>query len=290
MIEQAIRLMEQEVSAFLEKQTASRTLFESMEYSFSSGGKRLRPRLLFALLQGYDKELDRDARLTAGAIEMLHTATLIHDDLPEMDNDELRRGKPTNHIAYSPAVALLAGDGLMLAAIQILGKTALSAEVKAELMTLLSTFGGIGGVAVGQTLDKLAEGHEITFEALKEIHEYKTGALFRFVFAAGGLLANRPAQRKLLNETALHLGLAFQIRDDLLDVIGSEAVLGKAVGKDEKLAKATYPHYFGVEKSITMLHEELEKVMRSLRCLEADGFDSTQLQRIIQQLELVQKE
>ncbi|MCI1902711.1 MAG: polyprenyl synthetase family protein [Enterococcaceae bacterium] len=290
MIEQAVRLMEQEVSAFLEKQTASRTLFESMEYSFSSGGKRLRPRLLFALLQGYDKELDRDARLTAGAIEMLHTATLIHDDLPEMDNDELRRGKPTNHIAYSPAVALLAGDGLMLAAIQILGKTALSAEVKAELMTLLSIFGGIGGVAAGQTLDKLAEGHEITFEALKEIHEYKTGALFRFVFAAGGLLANRPAQRKLLNETALHLGLAFQIRDDLLDVIGSEAVLGKAVGKDEKLAKATYPHYFGVEKSITMLHEELEKVMQSLRCLEADGFDSTQLQRIIQQLELVQKE
>ena len=186
---------------------------------------------------------------------MVHTYSLIHDDLPAMDNDDLRRGKPTNHKVFGEALAILAGDGLLTGAFQLISMAHLGHSPKLLLLQQLAVCAGSQGMVAGQAADIEGESKKLSLEELAFIHERKTGRLIRYALLAGGILAKQPEEiLLLLQRLAEHLGLAFQIRDDLLDVIGTTKTLGKTAGKDERMEKNTYPRLLGLEKT----HEALE--------------------------------
>jgi geranylgeranyl diphosphate synthase type II len=217
-------------------------LKEAMNYSIAAGGKRVRPLFLLAVLDLL--KVKHCEALTVGAtIEMVHTYSLIHDDLPSMDNDDYRRGKLTNHKVYGEALAILAGDGLLTYSFGELARLKdVSAEKKLELIDLLSKAAGAEGMVGGQVLDIESERKKITVEELEEIHLNKTGALLSFSIEAGAILAMADDNtRKALNDFGFHIGLAFQIQDDILDIEGTTEILGKTAGKDVTSEKNTYP-------------------------------------------------
>ena len=226
-------------------------LVEAMRYSLFAGGKRLRP---FLVLSGADLfEVPRAwSTNTAAAIEMVHTYSLVHDDLPAMDNDDLRRGKPTCHIAFDEATAILVGDSLLTLAFEAV--TAPSghpeAAVRAELACELARAAGAEGMAGGQAIDLAAESRELSLDEVIQLQRLKTGALFGFSCEAGAILAQEDgAARAAFRDYAACIGLAFQIADDLLDHEGSEADLGKAVGKDAAAGKATFVGLLGADQA-----------------------------------------
>jgi geranylgeranyl diphosphate synthase, type II len=244
-------------------------LVEAVRYSLFAGGKRLRP----ALALGASELVCGDespAMPAACAIEMIHTYSLIHDDLPAMDNDDLRRGKPTSHVKFGEAAAILAGDTLLTMAFDVLAQSG-NAAVTGEV----ARAAGAAGMAGGQFLDMEAEGKQIDLEALRAIHRAKTGALIRVSARAGAMLAGADATcLDALTRYAEHIGLAFQIADDILDVVGDEAALGKPIGSDVANAKATYPALLGLDRSRELAKAAVESAVASLASFgpEADIF------------------
>jgi geranylgeranyl diphosphate synthase, type II len=244
----------QRVSAYLEtlfsNDAVPERLFSAMNYSLLAGGKRLRPVLCLATAKTFG--IDEEAVLpAAAAIELIHTYSLIHDDLPCMDNDDLRRGKPTNHRVYGEATALLAGDALLTYAFEQLSKPmGIPAERQLALIRTLARAAGSYGMVGGQMADIEAERSGGTLADLEFIHLHKTAKLIAASIEMGSWFADvEPTQREALINFGDALGLAFQIVDDILDVVGDTEVLGKTVGMDHKLQKLTYPSLIGLEAS-----------------------------------------
>lgn len=219
-------------------------LLEAMRYSLFGGGKRLRPALVRMFCEAHGGSPDQAAR-PAAAIEMVHTYSLIHDDLPCMDDDDLRRGRPTCHKAYGEALAVLAGDALLTEALALLAG---ADENAADQVRILAVAAGAGGMVGGQVLDLLTEGKTATIEAVRAIHRAKTGALFAAACELGAAAAGASGERRGLAGTyGLALGLGFQAVDDVLDVVGDAGTLGKTPGKDEELDRATSVAALGLE-------------------------------------------
>lgn len=243
------------------------TIHKAMRYSVFAGGKRVRPILVLAA--GESLAGDREVLLHLGAgIEMMHTYSLIHDDLPALDNDDLRRGVPTCHKVFGEAMAILAGDALMTCCYQVLADLPkISNSVKVRIIRELATATGtIQGMIGGQVVDLESEGKPVSPEALKYIHDSKTGALLTACVRCGALAAGaEPAELLALTEFGGKIGLVFQIVDDILDVTASSEVLGKTAGKDEKVKKATYPALYGIEASRRKARELLASALEDIR-------------------------
>ena len=242
---------------------------DAMFYSLLAGGKRVRPRLLLALLKGYGKE-DSLGYPCAAAIEMIHTYSLIHDDLPAMDDDDLRRGRPTCHIAFDEATAILAGDALLSEAFGIVMKSECSAEIRGRLVELLSAYAGVDGMILGQTLDIAAERQPVSdIEALEEIHRHKTGKLLTLPLLCAAWLGDHPQDIEALQQIGERIGLSFQIQDDILDVTRSRQELGKSTS-DEKNHKSTYVSLLGIEASQALADRYYEEAMQQIKGLHAN--------------------
>lgn len=251
-----------------------KTIFEAMNYSVKAGGKRLRPLLMrevYRLLGGDGKEIEP----FMAAIEMIHTSSLIHDDLPCMDNDEFRRGKPTTWKVYGYDMAVLAGDALMIYAFETAAKSLpLGADPGrfGEAVGLLAEKTGIYGMIGGQTVDVELTGKPIPREKLDFIYRLKTGALLEASMMIGAILAGAPKEQvETVREIAADVGLAFQIQDDILDVVSTQEVLGKPVLSDEKNSKTTYVTIEGLEKAKRDVEEISERAVSKLAGLPGDG-------------------
>jgi geranylgeranyl diphosphate synthase type II len=261
-IEKNVREIENKLTELLSQINTPETLQSSMIYSVNAGGKKIRPLLVLATLEDLGAS-SKDALQVACAVELIHTYSLIHDDLPSMDNDDYRRGKLTNHKVYGEAMAILAGDALQSLAFEILTNlNNTPPEIAVKLIRLLSIASGAEGMVGGQVLDIEGEKMDLTLEQLKRIHLNKTGALLSFCIEAGALLAGVDNEKMLnLKEFSKNIGLTFQIQDDILDVTSTTEELGKNVGSDESSGKVTYPSLLGLEKAKEQLdyHHQLAR-------------------------------
>lgn len=232
-------------------------LFEAMNYSLLGGGKRVRSILFLSTLEAFDISMDPYLNIAA-AIECVHTYSLIHDDLPCMDDDDYRRGRLTNHKKFTPAIATLAGDGLLTVAFEIIAKSEnILPTIRLQLVQILAEAAGPNGMVGGQIIDMQAEGHGQTLSQLRFMDELKTGRLITAPLLMAGVIAGIDAGKQvLLTALGNHLGLLFQIVDDILDKIGDEEQLGKRVGQDEKQAKSTYVQLLGLKGA--QEHAQLE--------------------------------
>ncbi|GAB2022210.1 polyprenyl synthetase family protein [Pseudolactococcus yaeyamensis] len=222
-------------------------LTESIQYSIQAGGKRIRPLFLLETLQAFGVTITTEHLKVAGAVELIHTSSLIHDDLPAMDNDDFRRGKPTNHKIFGEAQAILAGDALLLDPYLLLVNAELPPNIIVALVRELALASGSHGMVAGQVLDMDGETQALTFEQLKQIHALKTGKMLAFPFVAAGLIAQQSDEVILsLRHLGEKVGQAFQIRDDIIDVIATFDQIGKTPGKDEVADKSTYVKLLGL--------------------------------------------
>ena len=266
----------------------SNELITAILYSVDGGGKRIRPLIFLDLLEGFGLELTDSHFDVAASLEMIHTGSLIHDDLPAMDNDDYRRGCLTNHKKFDEATAILAGDSLFLDPFDLLAQTELSAEIRVELIQALSHASGTFGMVGGQMLDMKGEGQELDLSQLAQIHEHKTGKLLSFPFVAAGIVAQQGLEvLDNLQEAGQLIGLAFQVRDDILDVTADFEALGKTPGKDVVAGKSTYPALLGLDKSYDILEESLNKAEAIFQNLaESQGFKKDSIIEIIERLRL----
>lgn len=267
-LQERVQVVERELACVVAEPAGSAaTLFEAMRYSLLGGGKRLRPVLALASCEAVGGKPEAAMGL-ACAIEMIHTYSLIHDDLPCMDNDDLRHGRATNHKIYGDAFATLAGDALLTDAFKVLarsGSESIPPQVLLETVAELAHAGGSGGMVAGQVIDILGEGKSKTIEELEELHSKKTGALFLASIRGGARLGGAtPAQLDSLDAYGRSLGLAFQVVDDLLDVESTTEKMGKRTQKDHEHGKATYPGILGVERSREMADELKTRAHRAL--------------------------
>ncbi len=242
---------------------------KAMRYSLEAGGKRVRPILCLAAAGAISADIDNDDILpVACALECIHTYSLIHDDLPAMDNDDLRRGKATNHILFGEAAAILAGDGLLTWAFDLLGNQEhgnLAAEKRLRITHIIARAAGSYGMVGGQALDIATENTTFPFSTLQSIHRSKTGALITASVLAGAVAAGaNNKQLEALEQYGNQIGLAFQIVDDLLNATATTQQLGKAAGSDEALGKATYPAYFGIEETRKKAKAAVEEAKNSV--------------------------
>ena len=244
-------------------------IYRAMRYSVLSGGKRLRPVLVLAACDAVGGD-QKAALPTACAVEFIHAYSLIHDDLPAMDNDDLRRGKPTSHKVFGEAMAILAGDALLTLAFEtIAGTKDVPSDIVLEVTRKIASAAGIGGMVAGQAVDIIFEGEKITPEVLNLIHANKTGALIMVSVIAGGLLGGgTPEQIKTLGLYGWKIGLAFQIADDILDIEGEQDKIGKPVGSDLRKKKATYPSLFGLEKSNELARQAVDEAIDALNIFD----------------------
>lgn len=248
------------------------TLQAAMRYSVMAGGKRIRPLLMLAVVQTFRADRLPQSLQAAAAIELAHTYSLIHDDLPAMDNDDLRRGQPTNHKKFGEAMAILAGDGLQGLAFQWLSNSQFSAPVTVALVQQLTLAVGPVNMVAGQVADMEGENKQLDLPALKALHRRKTGALLKASILMGATVCEVSAQRQqALTNYANHLGLAFQIRDDLLDVTSTAAELGKPVHQDQAANKNTYPALLGLAGTKKALATELDAAKQALAPLVASS-------------------
>ncbi|MCC7350969.1 MAG: polyprenyl synthetase family protein [Phycisphaerales bacterium] len=250
-------------------------LMESIEYSLMAGGKRLRPALVLECCRacGGDGQSQTSALASAAAMELIHTFSLVHDDLPAMDNDDLRRGRPTNHKVFGDAMAILAGDAMTTMAFQILATDA-AAHVVGALVQELASASGPEGMIGGQVLDMEGENVSLSLEQLQRLHRMKTGALLKASCRMGALAAGATAaQLAAVSDYGRHLGLAFQIVDDVLDVTSTPQQMGKATGKDAAKGKNTYPVLMGLDPSRREAAVQLQAGIQSLASFgaSADG-------------------
>ncbi|HSW64708.1 MAG TPA: farnesyl diphosphate synthase [Dissulfurispiraceae bacterium] len=272
-IKEYIGSRKQLVDVFLQSYFAvpfqPKTLHESVVYSLSAGGKRIRPVLCIAAFEACGGSAD-DVVPYATALELIHTYSLIHDDLPAMDDDDLRRGKPTNHVAFGEGMAILAGDALLTEAFVLLSdsrfKTAAMTDGQVlRVVNEISFAAGEEGMVAGQAQDLLSENAEPDAKTLSFIHAHKTAALLRASVVSGGILAGADVdQLDLLRSYGQNIGIAFQVVDDILDVVGEPGVIGKPAGSDEKKRKMTYPKLYGVEQSKQKAEELIASAIDAL--------------------------
>lgn len=264
------QLIDRHLLALIENANAPKILLEAMQYSLSAGGKRIRPILLLATLEAFGENKEKGLDV-ACAIEMLHTYSLIHDDLPAMDNDDLRRGKPTNHKVFGEANAILAGDALLTYSFEIISSfnkyDDVTPEMKLELIKRLAQAAGPEGMVAGQVEDLRNENNpNLTLQDLENIHYNKTGKLIIYSIVAGAILAKASEEKiNLLEKFAYHLGITFQIQDDILDVIGDSKKTGKPTGSDTINEKSTYPKLLTLEGAKQKLSEHLEQALHYLQ-------------------------
>lgn len=259
-----------EQKCFIYPHEPQKTLFDSMRYSLLAGGKRLRPVFVFDFCRMCGGDW-RKAVHFAAAVEMIHTYSLIHDDLPCMDNDDYRRGKLTNHKVYGEAIAVLAGDGLLTAAFHTITKAEFDDKTRIRAVEVLAQCAGELGMVGGQVLDMQSEQRQCTRQEVLDIQSRKTGALIKAACVLGVLAGNgSDEQLESAAEFAKHLGLAFQIRDDMLDVIGNAEELGKAVGVDQ--IKNTFVQLYGLETCDQLVREHTDQALQSLGIFEDRAF------------------
>ncbi|MDN6640206.1 MAG: polyprenyl synthetase family protein [Tetragenococcus sp.] len=279
--------VESQIRNFIHTHTVNEQLKESMLYSVDAGGKRLRPLLVLATVNALGQKSTSQTYQIAAALEMIHTYSLIHDDLPAMDNDDLRRGRATNHIIFGDALAILAGDALLTGAFELITETELTAQKKNRLLQLLSHSAGANGMVAGQVWDIQSEQEDLTFAELANLHQKKTGALIRFAVVSGGILTDQEEQvLSKLDDFAAHLGLAFQIRDDLLDELATTEQMGKKTQKDNAAGKNTYPTLLGIEKAKSALTTEITQARKVLNDISFTAFKPVFLEEIIKLFEL----
>lgn len=254
----------------LSQDSTLKTLWESEQYSLMAGGKRIRPALVLESCRMLGGE-ERCALPLACAIEMIHTYSLIHDDLPSMDNDDLRRGKPTNHKVFGEAIATLAGDGLLTDAFTLISQSeSLTAEQKVQAISMLSTAAGSTGMIGGQVIDLESENQPLSLDHLRLLHARKTGALFRASLllgatAAGLIMKNDAVVFDALRVYAENIGLAFQVLDDILDVTADPALLGKTKGKDMAENKNTFLKYYTLPQAHALAAELTERAIKAIQ-------------------------
>ena len=247
-------------------------LLDAMDYSLTAGGKRIRPVLVleFSRLLGGNME---DTLPVACAVEMLHTYSLIHDDLPCMDNDDLRRGKPTSHKVFGESTAVLAGDALQAEAFGTILRCPLPVERQAKCAEILAGAAGIDGICGGQYMDLSAEGHALSAEELSDLQARKTGALLAGACMLGAAAAG--AGEDMLNlagQYGAQLGAAFQIRDDMLDVLSTESELGKPIGSDKRDGKTTFMSLYGQNECARMVRKITDAAIETVKPVDKDGF------------------
>ena len=287
-LEEKLQGVERAIEGFYETKQIAPRLVESILYSVHAGGKRIRPLLFLELLEAFHAPILEAHFQVAAALEMIHTGSLIHDDLPAMDNDDYRRGQLTNHKKYGEDLAILAGDSLFLDAFGCVAEADLPASIRVQLIALLSDASGTAGMVAGQVLDMEGEGANLTLDQLQVIHANKTGRLLAYPFQAAGILLElEPAVATLLEEIGLHLGLAFQIRDDILDVTADFASLGKTPQKDLQAEKSTYPALLGLDGAQAYLDRELDACEDLLdRISNQVSFEGTGIKNIIERLRI----
>ena len=278
----------QTIEGFYAQKVVSADLIEAILYSVNAGGKRIRPLLLLELLEGLGLELTEAHFQVAAALEMIHTGSLIHDDLSAMDDDDYRRGRLTSHKKFGEAMAILAGDSLFLDSYALIAEAALPSQIKVNLIAELSLAAGTFGMVGGQVLDMQGEGKEISLAELQNIHANKTGKLLTYPFIVAGLIAEvaQPQQEKLRKIGQL-LGLAFQVRDDILDITANFEELGKTPQKDVAAEKATYPAILGLNGAKRFFEEQLEETEHLLAEVETElAFSGVAIRKIIESLKL----
>ena len=259
---------ETELKKELQKLSYPETIAKGMEYAILNGGKRLRPFLLFATLELLNQNIEKGVK-SAIALEMIHSYSLVHDDLPALDNDDYRRGKLTTHKVFGEAEGILIGDSLLTHAFYVLSQKNLkflSSEQIVNIISKTSEYAGINGMIGGQMIDIESENKKIDLETLKYIHSHKTGKLIKLPIEIACIIANVEKDKKeVLEEYANLIGLAFQVKDDILDVEGTFEELGKPVGSDVDLHKATYPSILGMEESKKILNDTVEKAKEIIK-------------------------
>ncbi|HEY0211528.1 (2E,6E)-farnesyl diphosphate synthase [Acerihabitans sp.] len=256
-------------------------LIQAMRHGALLGGKRLRPFLVYRTGQLFGLPLaDLDA--PAAAVECIHAYSLIHDDLPAMDDDDLRRGQPTCHIKFGETTAILAGDALQALAFSILADApmpSVAAQDRLSMISALAQASGAAGMCLGQALDLAAEAAPVALAGLETIHRHKTGALIRAAVTMGALAAGEPGRLALpfLDRYAAAIGLAFQVQDDILDVVGDTATLGKRQGADQQLGKSTYPALLGLDNARAKADDLIQDSLAALMQVESLGYDTSAL-------------
>jgi farnesyl diphosphate synthase len=264
--------IDQKLECFIEQQTqVAGELIGAMKYAVFGGGKRIRPLLLSIVgnMLGADED---DLDVASMSIECIHAYSLIHDDLPAMDNDELRRGKPTSHIQYGEATAILAGDALQTLAFEIILNHPLSEQSdlkRIDMAKVVANASGVNGMCAGQSIDLIATGNEISLEQLTQLHQLKTGALLSACVSLATILAPQISDEhiQLLQKYASSIGLAFQVQDDILDVVSDSETLGKPQGSDSALDKNTFVSHLGLEGSKTFLQKLHDEALQAITSL-----------------------
>ncbi|HFR3844391.1 TPA: polyprenyl synthetase family protein [Streptococcus suis] len=287
MVASKLQRLEETMADFYQPQVAER-LNQSVLYSLQAGGKRIRPLLLLTILESFGMELKQAHYQVAACVELIHTGSLIHDDLPAMDNDDYRRGRLTNHKVYDEATAILAGDSLFLDPFGFLAQVDLPAETILALVRELSQASGTFGMVAGQVLDMAGEGQNLTLEQLQAIHANKTGKLLIFPFVAAGLIAGQSdVVINHLRQAGQLIGLAFQVRDDILDVTATFEEIGKTPQKDVLAEKSTYPALMGLEASKVFLEDSLNQAINELdQVAKQVPFSTEKIKEIIESLRI----
>ena len=286
--QEKLDLVESALEEFYGEQQIASNLREAVLYSIHAGGKRIRPYLLLEVLESLQVPITIAHAQVAAALEMIHTGSLIHDDLPAMDDDDFRRGRLTNHKKFGEALAILAGDALFLDPYALIAQADLPNEIKVDLIASLSLSSGSMGMVAGQVLDMEGEGKHLNLEELQTIHANKTGKLLAFPFQAAGVIAgldeNLQKQLKTVGEL---IGLAFQVRDDILDVTASFEEIGKTPQKDLQAEKSTYPALLGLDEAKVFCNRTLDQANEKLDVIsQLVDFDKEPIVKIVESLRI----
>ena len=286
--QEKLALVESALEEFYGDQQLAANLREAVLYSIHAGGKRIRPYLLLEVLESLQVPITIAHAQVAAALEMIHTGSLIHDDLPAMDDDDFRRGRLTNHKKFGEALAILAGDALFLDPYALIAQADLPNEIKVDLIASLSLSSGSMGMVAGQVLDMEGEGKHLNLEELQTIHANKTGKLLAFPFQAAGVIAgldeNLQKQLKTVGEL---IGLAFQVRDDILDVTASFEEIGKTPQKDLQAEKSTYPALLGLDEAKAFCNRTLDHANEKLDVIsQLVDFDKEPIVKIVESLRI----
>ena len=286
--QEKLALVESALEEFYGDQQLVANLREAVLYSIHAGGKRIRPYLLLEVLESLQVPITLAHAQVAAALEMIHTGSLIHDDLPAMDDDDFRRGRLTNHKKFGEALAILAGDALFLDPYALIAQADLPNEIKVDLIASLSLSSGSMGMVAGQVLDMEGEGKHLNLEELQTIHANKTGKLLAFPFQAAGIIAGLDTTIQIALKTVGELiGLAFQVRDDVLDVTASFEEIGKTPQKDLQAEKSTYPALLGLDEAKVFCNRTLDQANEKLDVIsQLVDFDKEPIVKIVESLRI----
>ena len=286
--QEKLAMVESALEEFYGDQQFALSLREAVLYSIHAGGKRIRPYLLLEVLEALRVPITLAHAQVAAALEMIHTGSLIHDDLPAMDDDDYRRGRLTNHKKFGEALAILAGDALFLDPYALIAQADLSSQAKVDLIASLSLASGSMGMVAGQVLDMEGEGKHLNLEELQTIHANKTGKLIAFPFQAAGIISGLDARlQEDLKSIGELIGLAFQVRDDILDVTASFEEIGKTPQKDLQAEKSTYPALLGLDEAKVFCNRTLDQANEKLDVIsQLVDFDKEPIVKIVESLRI----